>query len=89
MLMPRQLTITALNLSKTAYAAFALDAKSFFLDYDYNSSGSAKTGDTFTCQLFNKVRKLTMRFWGHAYDQRRLCNPYSGVELVTDVLETQ
>ncbi|KAK5718637.1 hypothetical protein LTR15_008370 [Elasticomyces elasticus] len=52
-----KLTVTALNLSKTAYAAFALDAKTFFIDYDFSASSntSAKTADRFTCQLLNKV----------------------------------
>lgn len=56
----RQLTITALNLSRTAYAAFALDSRSFFISYDFRgggggSSSSVKGGDRFTCQLLNKV----------------------------------
>ncbi len=55
-LIVRQLTITALNLSKTAYAAFALDARTFFIDYHFSASSSAETGDRFTCQLLNKVR---------------------------------
>ncbi|KAK1039745.1 hypothetical protein LTR33_015914 [Friedmanniomyces endolithicus] len=54
-LIVRQLTITALNLSKTAYAAFALDARTFFIDYHFSASSSAETGDRFTCQLLNKA----------------------------------
>ncbi|TKA70059.1 hypothetical protein B0A55_06242 [Friedmanniomyces simplex] len=50
-----RLTITALNLSKTAYAAFALDARTFFIDYDFSASSGAKSGDRFTCQLLNKA----------------------------------
>lgn len=50
-----QLTITALNLSRTAYASFALDARSFFIDYEFGGSSATKGGDRFTCQLLNKV----------------------------------
>ncbi|KAK3114175.1 hypothetical protein LTR53_007754 [Teratosphaeriaceae sp. CCFEE 6253] len=64
----RNLTITSLNLSKTAYAAFALDATAFFVDYEYNVGGSAKNGDRFTCQLLNKA--LQSVFKGRAGDGR-------------------
>ena len=52
-----QLTITALNLSRTAYASFALDSRGFFISYDFKGSpaGTAKGADRFTCQLLNKV----------------------------------
>jgi len=63
-----QLTLTALNLSRTAYASFALDAKSFLLDYDFDASSSAKGGDRFTCQLLNKA--LQSVFKGRANDVR-------------------
>ncbi|WPH02781.1 Rad9-domain-containing protein [Acrodontium crateriforme] len=49
------LTITALNLSRTAYASFALDAKTFFISYDFQATSSLKNGDRFTCQLLNKA----------------------------------
>lgn len=61
-------TVTALNLSKTAYASFALDAGSFFLDYEFNASSSAKGGDRFTCQLLN--RALQAVFKGRSSDSR-------------------
>jgi cell cycle checkpoint control protein RAD9A len=50
-----QLSITALNLSRTAYASFALGARSFFIDYEFQGTVSAKGGDRFTCQVLNKV----------------------------------
>lgn len=50
-----QLTLTALNLSRTAYASFALDARSFFVSYEFKNTLSVKGGDRFTCQLLNKV----------------------------------
>ncbi|KAK6388050.1 hypothetical protein LTR65_008216 [Meristemomyces frigidus] len=61
-----KLTITALNLSRTAYASFALDARSFFVDYDFSASSSAKGGDRFTCQLLNKA--LQSVFKGRSRD---------------------
>ncbi|KAK5714686.1 hypothetical protein LTR17_017141 [Elasticomyces elasticus] len=69
-LTPSKLTVTALNLSKTAYAAFALDAKTFFIDYDFSASSntSAKTADRFTCQLLN--RALQSVFKGRSNDGR-------------------
>ncbi|KAF2487848.1 Rad9-domain-containing protein [Neohortaea acidophila] len=62
-----KLTIAALNLSRTAYAAFALDKKTFFLDYRFVAT-SAKGGDKFTCQLLNKA--LQSVFKGRATDSR-------------------
>ncbi|PPJ57376.1 hypothetical protein CBER1_01424 [Cercospora berteroae] len=66
-------TLTALNSSRTAYASFALDARSFFLDYDFDAnsqaSGQASGGDRFTCQLYNKA--LQAVFKGRAGDPRR------------------
>ncbi|KAK5118044.1 hypothetical protein LTR62_004090 [Meristemomyces frigidus] len=59
-----KLTITALNLSKTAYAAFALEAVSFFAEYQYDGSGSAKRGDRFTCQLLNKALQSVFKARG-------------------------
>lgn len=50
-----QLTLTALNSSRTAYASFSLDANSFFLVYDFNVRKTQGRSDRFTCQLFNKV----------------------------------
>jgi len=57
----RQLTLTALNSSRTGYASFALDAKTFFIDYAFDATSSAKGGDRFTCQLLNKVRAYQIR----------------------------
>ncbi|KAH0290623.1 Rad9-domain-containing protein, partial [Aureobasidium sp. EXF-3399] len=45
------LTLTALNSSRTSYASFALDAKTFFLSYDFGLGQGAR----FTCQLYNKA----------------------------------
>lgn len=51
-----QLTLTALNLSRTAYASFTLDAMNFFIEYDFSPvNTAAKGGGRFTCQLLNKV----------------------------------
>ncbi|KAI4727723.1 Rad9-domain-containing protein [Aureobasidium sp. EXF-10728] len=44
------LTLTTLNSSRTSYASFALDAKTFFLSYDFAFGQGAR----FTCQLYNK-----------------------------------
>ena len=63
-----KLTITALNLSRTAYASFSLDAKSFFINYDFKSKPAMKGGDRFTCQLLNKA--LQSVFKGRANDIR-------------------
>ncbi|PNS13788.1 hypothetical protein CAC42_3281 [Sphaceloma murrayae] len=51
---PEKFTFTALNSSKTAYAAFSLDPNTFFLTYDFDSHASATPG-RFTCQLYNKI----------------------------------
>ncbi|KAG9941554.1 Rad9-domain-containing protein, partial [Aureobasidium melanogenum] len=45
------LTLTTLNSSRTSYASFALDAKTFFLSYDFGLGQGAR----FTCQLYNKA----------------------------------
>lgn len=50
-----QLTFTALNLSRTAYASSAFDGGIFFTSYDYQGTASSKGADRFTCQLLNKV----------------------------------
>jgi cell cycle checkpoint control protein RAD9A len=63
-----KLTITALNNSRTAYASFSLDARTFFVDYDFNGKPNAKAGDRFTCQLLNKA--LQSVFKGRANDVR-------------------
>ncbi|KAI7536332.1 Rad9-domain-containing protein [Hortaea werneckii] len=63
-----KLTITALNLSRTAYASFALDAKVFFLEYQFRASSSTNGGDRFTCQLLNKA--LQSVFKGRASEAR-------------------
>ncbi|KAK5169586.1 uncharacterized protein LTR77_005563 [Saxophila tyrrhenica] len=63
-----QLTFTALNLSRTAYASFALDSRSFFINYEFQGSGAAKDGDRFTCQILNKA--LQSVFKGRANDSR-------------------
>ncbi|KAM3421792.1 DNA repair protein rad9 [Cercospora zeina] len=62
-------TLTALNSSRTAYASFALDATSFFIDYDFDANNQASGGDRFTCQLNN--RALQSVFKGRAADPRR------------------
>ncbi|GAM90518.1 hypothetical protein ANO11243_085620 [Dothideomycetidae sp. 11243] len=54
---PDKFTFTALNVSRTAYAAFSLDAGTFFLSYDFDSHGS-RTPGRFTCQLSNKVKGM-------------------------------
>lgn len=46
----RQLTLGALNSSRTAYAAFSLDPKTFFTSYKFGNPGGR-----FTCQMYNKV----------------------------------
>lgn len=53
-----QLTLTALNSSRTAYASFSLNARSFFISYNFSPSEST-SGDRFTCQLYNRVRNVT------------------------------
>ena len=53
-----KLTITALNLSRTAYSSFALDASTFFISYDFRGNSAATGGDRFTCQLLNKASLL-------------------------------
>jgi cell cycle checkpoint control protein RAD9A len=63
-----KLTITALNLSRTAYASYILDAKSFFISYNFNGKPATKGGDRFTCQLLNKA--LQSVFKGRANDVR-------------------
>ncbi|OTA35403.1 hypothetical protein BTJ68_03207 [Hortaea werneckii EXF-2000] len=63
-----KLTITALNLSRTAYASFALDANVFFLEYQFTASSSSNGGDRFTCQLLNKA--LQSVFKGRASEAR-------------------
>ncbi|KAI7190434.1 Rad9-domain-containing protein [Hortaea werneckii] len=63
-----KLIITALNLSRTAYASFALDAKVFFLEYQFRASSSSNGGDRFTCQLLNKA--LQSVFKGRASEAR-------------------
>ena len=58
-----QLSLTALNSSKSAYASFTLDSQVFFSKYHFTSSHPNQTRPTgldgrFTCQLYNKVRPL-------------------------------
>ena len=43
--------MTTLNSSRTSYASFALDPKSFFISYNFGLDQGAR----FTCQLYNKV----------------------------------
>ncbi|KAF4553684.1 DNA repair protein rad9-like protein [Elsinoe fawcettii] len=50
---PEKFTFTALNSSRTAYAAFSLDP-AIFLSYDFDSHASSTPG-RFTCQLYNKT----------------------------------
>ncbi|KAF2772848.1 hypothetical protein EJ03DRAFT_171613 [Teratosphaeria nubilosa] len=53
-----KLSLTALNLSRTAYASFAFEAKAFFIEYRFSPSSSSTStmgGDRFTCQLLNKA----------------------------------
>lgn len=63
-----KLTITALNLSRTAYASFSLDARTFFIEYVFNGKPNTKGLDRFTCQLLNKA--LQSVFKGRANDVR-------------------
>ncbi|SMQ47252.1 unnamed protein product [Zymoseptoria tritici ST99CH_1A5] len=63
-----KLTLTALNLSRTAYASFALDARAFFIHYKFDSQSKTSGGDRFTCQLFNKA--LQSVFKGRTTDVR-------------------
>ncbi len=57
----RQLVLSALNQSKSAYASFTFDGPRFFARYQYSSSqassSQARNGGTsqFSCQLYNKV----------------------------------
>ena len=56
-----QLSLTALNSSKSAYASFCLDGSDFFDKYFYSSDSSeGERSDgvseaRFTCQVYNKV----------------------------------
>lgn len=50
-----QLTLTALNSSRTAYASSSLDARQFFISYEFNANDASSAGDRFTCQLYNKA----------------------------------
>ncbi|KAI5205859.1 Rad9-domain-containing protein [Aureobasidium subglaciale] len=45
------LALTTLNSSRTSYASFSLDARSFFLSYNFGLGQGAR----FTCQLYNKA----------------------------------
>lgn len=57
-----QLSLTALNSSKSAYASFSLDSRVFFSTYHFmisshsNHARSTSLDGRFTCQLYNKVR---------------------------------
>jgi cell cycle checkpoint control protein RAD9A len=57
-----QLSLTALNSSKSAYASFSLDSRVFFSKYHFeisspsNHARSTSLNGRFTCQLYNKVR---------------------------------
>jgi hypothetical protein len=56
-----QLSLTALNSSKSAYACFCLDGADFFDEYLYSSNFSERKRPDgvvearFTCQVYNKV----------------------------------
>ncbi|CAK3827262.1 related to rad9 [Lecanosticta acicola] len=63
-----KLTLTALNLSRTAYASYALDSRAFFIEYDFHGPSQAGGGDRFTCQLYNKA--LQSVFKGRMADAR-------------------
>ncbi|KAF2725058.1 Rad9-domain-containing protein [Polychaeton citri CBS 116435] len=63
------LTLTALNLSRTAYASFALDANTFLLEYKFHPVSSVRGNDRFTCQLYNKA--LQSVFKGRSGDRGR------------------
>ncbi|KAF2860278.1 hypothetical protein K470DRAFT_73000 [Piedraia hortae CBS 480.64] len=60
-----KLTLTTLNLSKTALASFTLDADGFFISYDFTANDS---GRNFTCQLLNKA--LQSAFKGRVNEAR-------------------
>lgn len=63
----RQLRLSALNSTKTAFASFACDKEVFFEAYSFNvrrgsrasyqhqSTGSSASGDRFYCQIYLKV----------------------------------
>lgn len=74
----QQLTLTALNSSRTAYASFALHARAFFLDYDFKSNNAGSGGDRFTCQLYNRVCSLQV-IEVYSLMIYRLCKPSSKV----------
>lgn len=50
-----QLSLTALNSSKSAYASFAFDASKFFSSYSF-APAAANVDGRFTCRIYNKVR---------------------------------
>ena len=52
-----QLTFTALNSSKSAYASFALEGNKFFLQYECLPSNGGIEG-RFTCSMYSKVREM-------------------------------
>lgn len=51
----QQLTLTALNSSRTAYASFSLDPRTFFINYNFDVRNPPGKSDRFTCQLYNRV----------------------------------
>ncbi|QIW95691.1 hypothetical protein AMS68_001209 [Peltaster fructicola] len=61
-------TLIALNLSKTAYAACTLDAKTFFTTYAFIPGKTVHDSDRFTGQLYNKA--LQCAFKGRTGDPR-------------------
>lgn len=73
-----QFTLTALNSSRTAYASFALDARSFFLDYDFDANSQASGGDRFTCQLYNKVGGVRQQTLAQLTDKQALQAVFKG-----------
>jgi len=49
-----KLTLTTLNVSKSAYVCFAFSGSRFFLRYDFNPNTQHRDG--FSCQLHTRVR---------------------------------
>lgn len=61
-----QLSLAALNLSKSAYASFTFEKEEFFLLYEYDAL--TRAGDRFSCSILNKA--LASIFRGRLGDSR-------------------
>lgn len=56
-----QLTLTALNISKSAYVCFSFSANRFFSHYTFG--GTPQYRDRFFCQLYIRVSLLQVPDW--------------------------